>query len=74
MEFLISNYCPFVIIFTKSDKLKNNVLDKQVENLKKQLSVYWEGLPKMFVTSSKTKTGISEIHRFIESSLNEYAI
>ena len=74
MEFLINNYCPFVIIFTKSDKLKNNVLDKQVENLKKQLSVYWEDLPKMFVTSSKTKTGISEIHRFIESSLNEYAI
>ena len=74
MEFLINNYCPFVIIFTKSDKLKNNVLDKQVENLKKQLSVYWEDLPKMFVTSSKTKTGISEIHSFIESSLKEYAI
>jgi GTP-binding protein len=74
MEFLISNYCPFVIIFTKSDKLKNNDLDKQVENLKKQLSEYWEDLPKMFVTSSKTKTGISEIHRFIESSLEEYAI
>ena len=74
MEFLINNYCPFVIIFTKSDKLKNNVLDKQVENLKKQLSVYWEDLPKMFVTSSKTKTGISEIHSFIESSLKECAI
>ena len=74
MKFLINNYCPFVIIFTKSDKLKKNVLDKQVENLKKQLSVYWEDLPKMFVTSSKTKTGISEIHSFIESSLKEYAI
>ena len=74
MEFLINNYCPFVIIFTKSDKLKNNELDKQVENLKKQLSEYWEDLPKMFVTSSKTKTGISEIHSFIESSLKEYAI
>ena len=24
MEFLINNYCPFVIIFTKSDKLKKN--------------------------------------------------
>jgi GTP-binding protein len=74
MEFLISNYCPFVIIFTKSDKLKNNEFDKQVENLKKQLSEYWEDFPIMFVTSSKTKTGISEIHRFIESSLEEYAI
>lgn len=74
MEFLISNYCPFVIIFTKSDKLKNNQLDKQVENLKKQLSKYWEDFPKMFITSSKTKMGISEIHNFIESSLKEYAI
>src|SRR5210317_1353556 len=74
MEFLISNYCPFVIIFTKTDKLKKNQLDKQVENLKKQLSEYWEDFPKMFVTSSKTKTGISEIQSFIESSIKKYAI
>ena len=74
MEFLISNYCPFVIIFTKSDKLKINQLDVQIDNLKEQLSKYWEDLPKMFVTSSKNKLGINEIHSFIESSLNEYAI
>ena len=60
MEFLISNYCPFVIIFTKSDKLKINQLDVQIENLKEQLSKYWEDLPKMFVTSSKNKLGINE--------------
>tara|TARA_Y100000389_G_scaffold73218_1_gene69876 strand:- start:293 stop:895 length:603 start_codon:yes stop_codon:yes gene_type:complete len=74
MEFLISNYCPFVIIFTKSDKLKIKQLDVQIDNLKEQLSKYWEDLPKMFVTSSKNKLGINEIHSFIESSLNEYAI
>ena len=74
MEFLISNYCPFVIIFTKSDKLKIKQLDIQIDNLKEQLSKYWEDLPKMFVTSSKNKLGINEIHSFIESSLNEYAI
>ena len=74
MEFLIDNYCPFVIIFTKSDKLKINQLDVQIDNLKEQLSMYWEDLPKMFVTSSKNKLGINEIHSFIESSLNEYAI
>ena len=74
MEFLIDNYCPFVIIFTKSDKLKINQLDVQIDNLKEQLSKYWEDLPKMFVTSSKNKLGINEIHCFIESSLNEYAI
>ena len=74
MEFLIDNYCPFVIIFTKSDKLKIKQLDIQIDNLKEQLSKYWEDLPKMFVTSSKNKLGINEIHSFIESSLNEYAI
>ena len=74
MEFLSSNYCPFIIIFTKSDKLKINKLDEQIQNLKKQLSDYWEDFPKMFVTSSKDKTGIDEIHSFIESSLKEYII
>ena len=74
MEFLNKNYCPFIIVFTKSDKLKINQLDKQIKNLKKQLSVYWEDFPVMFITSSKNKTGIGEIHNFIESALKNYTI
>jgi|TARA_B100000768_G_C11258917_1_gene367788 GTP-binding protein len=74
MEFLNSNYCPFIIIFTKSDKLKVIDLDKRLEILKKQLSDYWEDFPKMIITSSKNKKGIDEIHRFIESSLKDYII
>ena len=74
MEFLNSNYCPFIIIFTKSDKLKVIDLDKRLEILKKQLSDYWEDFPKMIITSSKNKKGIDEIHSFIESSLKDYII
>lgn len=74
MEFLNSNYCPFIIIFTKSDKLKVIDLDKRLEILKKQLSDYWEDFPKMIITSSKNKKGIDEIHSFIESSLKDYVI
>ena len=74
MEFLNSNYCPFSIIFTKSDKLKVIDLDKRLETLKKQLSDYWEDFPKMIITSSKNKKGIDEIHSFIESSLKDYII
>lgn len=74
MEFLNSNYCPFIIIFTKSDKLKVTDLDKRLEILKKQLSDYWEDFPKMIITSSKNKKGIDEIHSFIESSLKDYII
>lgn len=74
MEFLNSNYCPFIIIFTKSDKLKVIELDKRLEILKKQLSDYWEDFPEMIITSSKNKKGIDEIHSFIESSLKDYII
>lgn len=74
MEFLNSNYCPFIIIFTKSDKLKVTDLDKRLEILKKQLSDYWEDFPNMIITSSKNKKGIDEIHSFIESSLKDYII
>ena len=74
MDFLNSNYCPFIIIFTKSDKLKVNDLDKRLEILKNQLSNYWDEFPKMIITSSKNKNGINEIHSFIESSLKDYII
>ncbi|MDC0559511.1 ribosome biogenesis GTP-binding protein YihA/YsxC [Flavobacteriaceae bacterium] len=74
MEFLNNNYCPFIIIFTKSDKLKVIDLDRRLEILKKQLSDYWEDFPKMIITSSKNKKGVDEIHSFIESSLKDYVI
>ena len=74
MEFLNSNYCPFIIIFTKSDKLKVKDVDKRLEILKDQLSNYWDEFPKMIITSSKNKTGINEILYFIESSIKDYII
>ena len=74
MEFLNNNLCPFVIIFTKSDKLKSGKIDSQITNLRKQLSVYWDELPISYVTSSKYKSGIDDILNFIENSIKEYQI
>ena len=74
MKFLNDNLCPFVIIFTKSDKLKSSQIESQINNLKKQLSAYWDGLPKSYVTSSKDKSGINDIFNFIEDSIKEYQI
>ena len=72
MKFLNSNICPFVIIFTKSDKLKLDKIEIQIENLKKQLSHIWHKFPELFVTSSKDKSGINKIFNFIEDTLIEY--
>ena len=74
MEFLNDNLCPFVIIFTKSDKLKSGQIDSQITNLRKQLSVYWDELPISYVTSSKYKPGIDDILNFIKNSIKEYQI
>ena len=74
MKFLNDNLCPFVIIFTKSDKLKSSQIETQTDNLRKQLSTYWDELPKSYVTSSKDKSGIDNIFNFIEESIKEYQI
>ena len=74
MEFLNDNLCPFVIIFTKSDKLKSGQIESQIINLRKQLSIYWDELPVLYITSSKDNSGINDIFNFIEESLKEYKI
>ena len=74
MEFLNDNLCPFVIIFTKSDKLKSGKIESQINNLRKQLSVYWDELPVTYVTSSRNKSGIDDIFNFVEESMNKYKI
>jgi len=74
MEFLNDNLCPFIIIFTKSDKLKSSQIESQINNLKKQLSVYWDKLPEIHITSSKDKSGIDKIFNFIKASIKEFQI
>ena len=74
MEFLNDNLCPFVIIFTKSDKLKSDQIGNRINNLRKQLSDYWDELPESYVSSSKDKSGIDDIFNFIEDSIKEYQI
>ena len=74
MEFLNDNLCPFVIVFTKSDKLKPSQIESQINSFKKQLYVYWDELPRIYITSSKDKLGIDKIFNFIEDSINEYQV
>ena len=67
MEWLSYNDIPFVLVFTKKDKLssKNKVIS-HVARYKKLLKKHWEVLPEMFLTSSTTKEGCEEILKYIE--------
>jgi len=48
---------PFFILFTKVDKLSAVELDKSIARFKKRLKEFWEELPVIVPTSSKTKEG-----------------
>ncbi len=56
---------PFVIVFTKSDKLKQPSLISNIALFKRTLKKTWDQLPTMFITSSESKKGREEILEFI---------
>jgi len=64
---------PFAIIFTKSDREKNLVIQKNVRNFKEKLLENWETLPNSFITSSEKNRGRDEVLNYIQS-INEIAL
>ncbi|MBT5273262.1 MAG: YihA family ribosome biogenesis GTP-binding protein [Flavobacteriales bacterium] len=66
MQWLAEKGIPFVIIFTKADKLGKVVLNKQIEAYKSEMQKEWEELPETFVTSAEKKMGTQEIADYIE--------
>ncbi len=57
---------PFVIVFTKSDRLGSNEKRKNIEAFNNELLKYWNELPQQFVTSSSKRLGAEAILQFIE--------
>lgn len=60
---------PFVLLFTKIDKLSKRQLSMNIENYKKILSEQWEELPMSFLTSAKTGAGREDILSYISETL-----
>ena len=57
---------PFVMVFTKSDKISQTQISKNVEHYKNEMIKQWEDLPEIFITSSEKGKGTKEILQFIE--------
>jgi len=57
---------PFVIIFTKIDKLSNSRLKENIDVYTRKLLETWEELPLVFYTSSEQKKGRDEVLNYIE--------
>ncbi len=74
MKYLNRTICPFVIVFTKSDKIKSDLIAEKVKLYEDNLEKYWEDLPKTFLTSAKNNLGIEDLLNFIDQSIKEYTI
>ena len=64
-EWLGENSVPFAIVFTKADKLKKTQLANNIKSYKGKLLEQWEELPPIFVTSSETAMGRTELLEYI---------
>lgn len=61
---------PFVIVFTKTEKLSATKLQAALDTYRARLLETWEETPRIFITSAVTATGREELLAFIRS-LNE---
>tara|TARA_Y100000768_G_scaffold76769_1_gene54334 strand:+ start:1330 stop:1935 length:606 start_codon:yes stop_codon:yes gene_type:complete len=62
IEWLVKNYVSFSIVFTKSDKLIRNKIEKNVDKYRKYLLKFsLKSLPPIYITSSHEKEGLDGI-------------
>lgn len=57
---------PFAMVFTKSDKISQTQIKKNIKQYKQEMLKNWEFLPDIFITSSEKRIGMNEILTFIE--------
>lgn len=65
IEKLATMGLPFVLTFTKTDKVSNNTVNNTISSYRNILSENWETLPQMFITSAEKKVGREEILDYI---------
>ena len=65
MKWMGENQIPFSIIFTKTDKLKPKVLERNIKSYSQKMLETWEEMPNYFITSSSKGTGRDELLGYI---------
>ncbi|NQY11446.1 MAG: YihA family ribosome biogenesis GTP-binding protein [Flavobacteriales bacterium] len=68
MEWLGKKGIPFVIVFTKMDKLKKNQQVSNIAAYKEEMLKTWGELPHSIATSATKKTGCKELLDYIEKT------
>jgi len=72
IEWLGINKIPFVILFTKTDKLSKTQLTKNLDIFRNELLTTWEYLPDIFFTSARDKSGKKKLLNYISMANNTF--
>ena len=63
---------PFVIVFTKRDKISQPIMDNLIKTYQETMAETWEEFPQYFITSSEKKLGGDEVLNFIKQTNSLY--
>lgn len=72
MHWLSEKQIPFVMVFTKGDKLSPPKRDKSIAFYRKEMLKSWEFMPQYFVTSAVQNKGREELLNFIHDINKEF--
>ncbi len=67
MSWFGDRHLPFVIIYTKTDKLKPEEVHTHIDKIRSGILEEWDSLPTEFITSAEKQTGLEEIHTFVSN-------
>lgn len=65
MDWLGEHEIPFVMVFTKTDKLSKKKINENILSYKDEMGKHWDELPQCFYTSAEKKEGKKELLTFI---------
>lgn len=68
MDWCGENSVPFIMVFTKIDKLSKKQFSDNIKYYKDEMGKHWDELPECFYTSAEKKEGRKELLDFIEKT------
>lgn len=74
MEMLGIKGIPFIIVFTKIDKLSSSVMNKNITSYKKEMLKSWAELPIMILSSATTRVGRDEVLNMITTTNEDFKL
>jgi len=68
LEWFGQHQVPFILVFTKADKINSRHINSMVGNYMKTLQEQWEELPQYFISSAKDALGKEDILKLIKET------